>query len=470
MKHLLDKEYWSKTYTFGDENVYALERIDRSGFVFVLFRDHSKHTAPKREKQKLSGNLRVRDSKGRIDKTRVKAVDNAVAKFAAQLRLGQRPDESRKQQAMTLHEGFEKLLDIGTGKYPARNLRWQEVERARKKLERILGMQKTWLEIKPGDARFIWRKLANEYMIAEKGVRACGPRQTEVTVDALYSVANWLRDEGLIPLDAALPVKNWRAKLKREWEQIVGKDVVPERRRHTTEELGRLFRSMHHSEVDPRFALAFDLGGEQRIGQVLRCKRSNLDLGVPNGAVPIDGSGSLGTLRVPGAGHKAAAPIVLTPNQRTAVDSALTGYLLDYETAWLAGAIDDYPLFPAGRFKRGKAKVVGAPLSLTRDAALGMFHDLERISGVESLPGRGWYGVRRTAADLAEDVEKDERVLNSITGHRDSTTRRLVYQDRQRPAVLNKAAQTRDKVRQLAVEKTQPEEAPIELLSREKSA
>jgi hypothetical protein len=73
---------------------------------------------------------------------------------------------------------------------------------------------------------------------------------------------------------------------------------------------------------------------------------------------------------------------------------------------------------------------------------------LEQIAEVPTIKGRGWYGVRRVASDEAEDVEHDERVLNSITGHRDSTTRRLVYQDRERPEVLKKAAITRAKVRQ----------------------
>jgi hypothetical protein len=63
------------------------------------------------------------------------------------------------------------------------------------------------------------------------------------------------------------------------------------------------------------------------------------------------------------------------------------------------------------------------------------------------VKGRGWYGVRRIAADAAEDIEKDERVLNSITGHRDSYTRRMVYQDRERPEVLRQAARTRMAVR-----------------------
>lgn len=96
--------------------------------------------------------------------------------------------------------------------------------------------------------------------------------------------------------------------------------------------------------LEARLALAFDLGGEQRLGQVLRCHRSHLDIPDPN----VDDTrnpvaGHLGILRVPGAGHKEAAPIVLTPDQRAAVDSA-----------------------------KGKAKVVEGPRPLTRDAVLGM--------------------------------------------------------------------------------------------------
>ena len=88
------------------------------------------------------------------------------------------------------------------------------------------------------------------------------------------------------------------------------------------------------------------------------------------------------------------------------------------------------------------------------------------------MPGRGWYGVRRIAADAAADVEKAERVLNSITGHRDSTTRRLVYQDRERPEVLNKAAATRERVRRGAVAGAQPatREETLQLVAVENTA
>jgi hypothetical protein len=450
MKQNPEKPYWSKTYAMGVGSIYAWERLERGGFVFVLFRDGATKGKSRREKQKLAGNLRVRDAKGRIDRAKVREVDLAVATFGAQLLLGQRPTTGpQTHEFLSLSEGFERALDIGSGKYPAKTPRWHEVGRAKKKLERILGKRTAWVDIKPADVRRVGRTLANEYKNASAGTRPCGPRQAEVTVDALYTIANWLREEEQIPADAVMAPTKWRSKLKREWEQIVGGKVAPSRPRHTTDELGRLIAATHHPEVDPRFALAFDLGGEQRLGQVLCCQRSQLDLSQPNG------SQSLGLLRVPGAGHKEASPIVLTTDQRAAVDAALQGYLVDYETLWLDGKIKDYPLFPAGRFKRQKAKVVTNPRPLTRDAALGMFRDLERLAEVTTVHGRGWYGVRRIAADKAEDVEKDERVLNSITGHRDSTTRRMVYQDRERPEVLNRAAVTRDRVRREAVASAQ---------------
>ena len=160
--------------------------------------------------------------------------------------------------------------------------------------------------------------------------------------------------------------------------------------------------------------------------------------------------------------------MVLTIDQRLAVNAALGGYLSDYEAAYAAGEIRDYYLFPAGRFRGGKAKLVEEPKPLTRDAALGMFRDLEAAAGVASIKGRGWYGVRRASTDLCDDVEQDERALNAITGHKDSTVRRGVYQDGERPDVLKKAALTRDKVRRRGAPVTS--ETPLQLVDQRRSA
>jgi hypothetical protein len=158
-------------------------------------------------------------------------------------------------------------------------------------------------------------------------------------------------------------------------------DGRPARPRHTAVELTRLFDAMHDSRVDPRFALAFDLGGEQRLGQVLRCSRSNLELT----AVMLDHgdrlqAGELGVLRIPSAGNKKTSPIALTFDQRIAVESALTGYLAEYEALYRVGNLSDFPLFPAGRMKKGRAKVTANAKHLNRDGALKMFRRLEEIA------------------------------------------------------------------------------------------
>jgi integrase len=276
--------------------------------------------------------------------------------------------------------------------------------------------------------------------------RPCGVRQTEVTVDALYSVAAWLRKEGHLPSTALLPWKEWREDLSNEWEQITGsKANDDDQPRHSGEEVAAFFDALDHPETDPRFAALFALGGEQRLGQVLRCWRSHLRL-VPDWT-PDHGE-LRGLLDPPAAGKKKTSLIGLTLPFFEVITRAFNGYLAHLEAAFQKGEISDYPLFPAGRLKKGKAKVGPKLKSMTRTTALEMFHDVERFAGIEPVKGRGWYGVRRTATDLAEDVEQDERVLNSLTGHRDSETRRNFYQQRNRPEILISASNARVKLRQ----------------------
>jgi hypothetical protein len=443
-----NKPYWSESFRLSDSRVYAWERLERGGHVFVLL--PATTGKKRRTKLRLGEGIGVRDERGRIDKRKVQNVRDEVQQLVARIVLGQpaRTVERSADTHGTLAEGFSAVLDLKSGKFPTKTRRWDEIRRAARELERLLGPHTRWADLQPSDARRVWRSLAEEAKRQAGASNARGARQAEVTLDALYSSANWLRDDGLIPQSAALPQRNWRKRLKEDWQRITGDEVTVSRPRHTDEEMRRLFAHMHDPGVDPRFALAFDLGGEQRLGQVLRCWRSDLTLPpVNHDTVTLDDSGALGVVRVHGVGKKMASPIALTPGQRSAVERALAGFLSDYEAAWRSGAIPDYPLFPSGRFCKGKSKVIANAKCLTRDAALGMFHDLEGIAKVASVPGRGWYGVRRIATDVGEDFEKDERVLNSISGHTDSATRRQVYQERERPSVLRQAAITRDRIR-----------------------
>jgi integrase len=262
-------------------------------------------------------------------------------------------------------------------------------------------------------------------------------------IDALLSVGHWLMQEEKLPTRLMAP-KNWRRILKDEWRRIT--NVTPSLRqpRYEEAEWTRLQAALDDPRLDPRMRLAFTLGAHARLGQVIRCHRVDLDLPALTGDETDDSF--FGELRVPGDGKKRGTRIRLSPAERRAVDTAMAGYLRDYERARIAGHRSNYPLFPAGRLRAGRAKQADDTQPITRDGARGLFVALEQIAGVTHVPGRGWYGARRFAADIAEDYEQDERALNQLTGHSDSTMRRH-YQNLKRDETARKAAKVRDQLR-----------------------
>ena len=218
-----------------------------------------------------------------------------------------------------------------------------------------------------------------------------------------------------------------------------------------------MFAVLEHPDADPRVALALQLGAEARLGQVRRLMRSDVDLS------PV-GVFGLGRVVVHGSGKKMGVRRDLTPEERAAIDRALSGYLRSLEEAYQDKLREDYPIFPAGRLRfdvapsrvsrrkvpiepirRAKLSVTNEPMD--KRTLNDQFHELERIAKVESVPGRGWYGIRRRATDVYEDYENDERVLNDQTGHKKSETRREVYQERERETIRARSAETRRRVR-----------------------
>ena len=145
---------------------------------------------------------------------------------------------------------------------------------------------------------------------------------------------------------------------------------------------------------------------------------------------------------------------MLTQEQRRAVDDALSGYLANYEAAWRAGQITDYYLFPGSRMRmldtngrRWTRKLRTDVKPLSRDGARIAFKELEAIAKVEHVEGRGWYGLRRIAADLAESATTDDRVKDRLGGWQDSETRKQIYQDRQTDELRAEAAKVRRELR-----------------------
>lgn len=221
-----EKSYWSQTVPFGSRKVYAWERLDRNGAIFLKFKDDASRARDGRVKVRLPGNHSVRDAKGKILQSKVRTVVREIEEFISSIATTGLRAETQAVNGLSLLEGFDMLLDTTNGKFASKTLRWQEIERAKRKIEKILNMHLSWTDITPHHARSIWRSLARENVEQRaQGVRSrIGVRQAEVTVDALYSTAAWLRDEGLIPQDAGLPQSKWRLKLKEDWRQL-GADV-----------------------------------------------------------------------------------------------------------------------------------------------------------------------------------------------------------------------------------------------------
>ena len=414
---------WKYSYGVRPYVVFAMERRDRAGHIAVRWTNPDKTGKFRRERRNLG--ITVRDPEtGRLDRKRVRTAELAVQQFQAKLVVGQparpaaasandtpsatqtRPVEFPRTGQLILRAGFDLALDPVRGKYGSiRTRRYDQMVKYRERLfggnRQVTGLidpSLPWTEFVPAEARALWRKLADRHAAsrgAELGVRAA-----EGIVDAIYSVAAWLHEEHLIPADAARPPAQWRKSLKEEWAQRTGKRRTrPHRPRHTVEEYRRIFAAITDPRVDPRIRLAIELAAECRTGQVLRCTRRMLVLpeDAPNdfeSALP----GSLGQIEIPGAGKKHGEVVVFTPEQRRAVDDALDGYLANYETAWRAGQIDDYYLFPGSKMRmldksgrRWTRKVRVGVKPLSRDGARVAFKRLETIAKVKHVDGRGWY-------------------------------------------------------------------------------
>src|SRR5215208_1651676 len=120
------------------------EEARDAGERFVKYTHPAKQGRDRRVKEKLGDGHTVRDAKGREDAKKIKAIDRVVEKLAHALLSGKLAvPEERPDKPLTLLEGFARVLDLATGKYPTKTRRYGEVDRARRKLERILGKQRS---------------------------------------------------------------------------------------------------------------------------------------------------------------------------------------------------------------------------------------------------------------------------------------------------------------------------------------
>lgn len=105
-------------------------------------------------------------------------------------------------------------------------------------------------------------------------------------------------------------------------------------------------KNLSHQLVDPRVALLIELGAELRGGQVLRLRRSLVLL-----EADAEGFAPYGQFIVAGSGKKGGTQVVMTQDQREALNRAMETYLRDCEAFYHAEQIEDYCLFAPFKIK-----------------------------------------------------------------------------------------------------------------------
>jgi hypothetical protein len=414
------------------ENLTAYERVDRALAIYTRVLESGQY----RDKQRLCET--IRDEDGKVDPAReAAAIQLAVDR---QRRHASGIHDVRKGP-LTLESGFRLLLHDIDGKYAGDTTRKRDVERYSRVVISVLGAGTLWSDIRHGHYRKLWRHLAHEH---RKDSAKYGPAAAEKIVGTLRTATTWMHEEELIEPGTSLPASNWKATMRKEWVEITGAPIAaPRKERYTPAEQQRLWRAL--PQADPRVHIAVEIGAELRLGQVLRCRRSDVQ--------PFGGF-AIGRVVVHGRGRKGGADTVLTMQTRHALTRAMTsGYLADLEAAYQAGG-DDYYLIPGGKLRtvhtrRGPRKRVpvergGAPWG--RTALRRAWWHLEELAKVEHREWRKWYGLRRIGTDLGEDIESDERVLNVMGGWTDSATRRK-YQEKGRTDVAERARRVRERIR-----------------------
>ncbi len=403
--------------------VRVFENLRKEGVLYLRWRTGNwKHRSLK--KKLRAGNGRIVKERERWAKAQANAHHEHLIRESEQA-------EERKNNPLTISQGFARTCDPDVGKYPVDTPHRREVLRAGRDAERILGGDTAWEDLTPADVRKLGRIRLRE--LQTQGNR--GVRGGEVSVARLLAVSQWLKDEQFIPHHACVPPKHWKQELARYWSEQSGREVEyePERPRHTNEELRAILDVAH--QVDPRFDLAVNLFAEYRLGQGVRARRSDLDL-------------DEGTILIRGRGKKRGEKVYLTEGQMTAVYAGLSGYLAELEETSV-----DYPLFPSGQLTGGRS---GNPHAVERHRyakPIGnrrlhdWLYEAEALAGIEHVEGRGWYGLRRQGTDGALDHGISEEGLQRHGGWSSTQIPREIYADQQAKRGRLEAMAIRAKIR-----------------------
>lgn len=423
---------WEESVGFLPFKVSVYEEPSRKGTLYLRWRQDGNW-----KKRSLQRPLRT--ARGRIDTdTKRWALGQAQEQYA-KLVAGIPVDRRVPQAPLTIQQGLDKIVDPQTGKYPTDTAHRREVMREIARAVKLLG-EKPWAELKKADIRRLWRHRIRELRtmpVKEGQPKIDGLRGSEITVSRLLAVAQWLRDEELVPAGSCVPKRKWKEDLRADWIELTGERALPEvkRPRHTLEEMRKIIAKA--GEVDPRFELAMALGAEQRLGQVLRCRRTDVSL-------------EHATLTVRGKGHKRGVVVKLTGGQLRLLKHHLeTGYLRELERH-----MPDYPLFPAGQMPGGRSgKAVatvarhGNAKQIDRSVLDGWFHAAEDLAGVVKVKGRAAYGVRRAAVDAVKALKISREGLKEHGGWTDTQMPDTIYADQVQEYARDEARDRRADIR-----------------------
>lgn len=420
----MSPDRWEETVGPAPHTVWVGERADKRNVVYLRWR--------------IAGNWKwrslrkgVRDPKGRIDKA-ARDRFREEARIQHEILSGRRlPPVLERGHVLTLGDTWTVITAKQTGKYPHDTAHRREVGRALTDAVRILGRGLPWSAIDRTRLRQLMRQRVDELMAGGHS----GLRGAEVVMQRLAAVASWLREEQHIPGDAGHAPKNWRVELREYVAQAHGGQLPDVKRpRHSIEEMRRILEKSW--DVDPRFGLLMSLGAELRLGQVVRARRSDLNL-------------EHNALTVRARGKKKGTVVLLTAGQRAAVDRALAGYLAPLESAHA-----DYPLFPSGQMKGGRS---GKPLAdtlrhalaqpLDRSTLRAWFKDAEKLAEVPHVTWRGAYGLRRVAVDAVKALGISREGLQQHGGWTDTQVPDRIYADQEAMAGREEARDVRSKLR-----------------------
>lgn len=277
---------------------------------------------------------------------------------------------------------------------------------------------------------------------------APGLRTAQRGVSVLLRAVSYCTENGWLDVDTAAPTKGWQDKLAAEFTRTTNLPATGTAERFSLADVGRLLRACRERlpDLDPRLALLLELGSELRLEALLRVRRSQLNLR------PV-GAFGLGRLVVPGIGLKQGVTLDLTPEERAAVDYALSTYLAPLERAFSAGEITDYPLAPAGAIPQSGVPATPRRCAAhwgDRDASL-KFTQLLQSAGISKTRGLAWRGLRRCLSDEVDRVTEDETVRQYIGSWALLGVRNKKYRNAQDPRLWAATAVVRRRYREAAV-------------------